>query len=369
VWNATIPYQGLEIAAAIGEVVLAFRLARRFGSGRLEILHAAWILAAIAAVLAPPAYLIFLATDRWVSPVYAHVGTQFWAFSVVFPVATIARSIRAPRTKGSAALIAAALGCLALAADMLAIEPNRLEESELRVALPAWRGGEVRIAHVSDLQTTGFGEREARALDAVRRMHADFVVFTGDYVSKGLGSGPQIEAARRFLAGIDAPLGVFAVAGDSEEEEDRERIFAGLSNVQYLRNESRTIEVAGAPLAIVGLQRFKFDVEAGFRDVPPGVPTIVVHHDPDIVQELGDRRVDLLVAGHTHGGQICLPWLGPPVPRTQLGRDRASGFFEVNGVLVHVSRGIGLSGKFAPRVRFLCPPEVTLLHVVSGSPP
>src|SRR5262249_37368739 len=91
VWNATIPYQGLEIVAAVVEVMLAFRIARRFSSGRRRILHAAWILAAIAAALAPPAYLLFLATDRWVSPVYAQVGTQFWAFAVVFPIAAMAR--------------------------------------------------------------------------------------------------------------------------------------------------------------------------------------------------------------------------------------------------------------------------------------
>lgn len=211
-WNATFPYQGVEIVAAILEVAIAFRLARRFASGARLLLHAAWILAAIATALAPPAYALFLATDRWVSPVYAHIGTQFWAFGVVFPIVAIARRARMKITPGGAAGIVAWTGCLALAFIMLVVEPNRIEVNELRVPMPRLRGTEIRVAHVSDLQTTSFGDREARALDGVRAMHADLVVFTGDYISKGLGDDTQIAAARRFLAGLDAPHGVFVVA-------------------------------------------------------------------------------------------------------------------------------------------------------------
>jgi predicted MPP superfamily phosphohydrolase len=362
-WAATIPYQGLEILAAAAEIALAFRLTRRYGGGATRIVRVGLVLAAIGLVLVLPAYALFLATDRWVAPLYAHLGTQFWAFGVLLPAVSLFRIAITRERKTAATLLLglSALGCLLLSADALLVEPDRLQVEHEIVRLPGVHGDGVRIAHVSDLQTTGWGKREERALEAVRAMKADFVVFTGDYISKGLDCSEQIAAARRFLRGIEAPFGVFCVAGDSEEEVDREIVFAGLDSVHYLKNESYRLDVRGVPIVLVGLQRFKFDAQAAYRDVPRDLITIVIHHDPDILTEISGRRVDLLLAGHTHGGQVCLPWLGPVVARTKLGRARAAGLFEVGGVPVHVSRGIGLAGKFAPRVRFLCPPEVTLI--------
>ena len=95
---------------------------------------------------------------------------------------------------------------------------------------------------------------------------------------------------------------------------------------------------------------------------------IVFAHRPDVLYALHrDTRVDLVVAGHTHGGQVQIPFYGPPITLSSVPRlVGAGGLHDVDGRRVYVSRGIGWEHGHAPRVRFLCPPEVSVLHL--GTP-
>jgi predicted MPP superfamily phosphohydrolase len=126
--------------------------------------------------------------------------------------------------------------------------------------------------------------------------------------------------------------------------------------VQFIINTSHVIRRGGAELPVVGIDevyRGEPDVDAAFANVKPG-PCIGVTHHPDLVDQLEGRRLDLLVCGHTHGGQIRFPFFGPlVVPSKHEGR-YAAGFRRVGGVLMYVSRGIGA----IPPIRILCRPEV-----------
>ena len=91
---------------------------------------------------------------------------------------------------------------------------------------------------------------------------------------------------------------------------------------------------------------------------------IVIGHGPDFVSDLaGAVPVDLALAGHTHGGQVVLPWLGAPYTKSRLPRRYASGLHDYGGVPIHVSAGIGMERGTAPQIRFLCPPEISVLDV------
>jgi predicted MPP superfamily phosphohydrolase len=96
---------------------------------------------------------------------------------------------------------------------------------------------------------------------------------------------------------------------------------------------------------------------------------VVFGHSPDFVRALaGWAPVDLALAGHTHGGQVVLPGFGPLVTLSRLPRRYAGGLNDYAGIPLHVSRGVGLERGSAPPIRFLCPPEVSLLRLRSESP-
>jgi predicted MPP superfamily phosphohydrolase len=101
------------------------------------------------------------------------------------------------------------------------------------------------------------------------------------------------------------------------------------------------------------------------RGAPSGDLRIVFGHNPNFVAQLAPlgKVADLVLAGHTHGGQVALPFLGPPYTKTSLPNRYASGLHDYMGLPLHVSAGIGMERAAAPQIRFLCPPEICLLEV------
>ncbi len=91
---------------------------------------------------------------------------------------------------------------------------------------------------------------------------------------------------------------------------------------------------------------------------------MLLFHMPDRVQEARAGGVDLYLAGHTHGGQIRLPLYGAMLTATETGKRYEMGRYDLDGLTLYVSRGIGMEGMAAPRARFLCPPEIVCLDIV-----
>ena len=100
------------------------------------------------------------------------------------------------------------------------------------------------------------------------------------------------------------------------------------------------------------------------RRAPPADLRIVIGHGPDFVAELaGQVPVDLALAGHTHGGQIVLPFIGALYTKSSLPRSYASGLHDFRGIPMNVSAGVGMERGTAPQIRFLCPPEISVIDV------
>jgi len=233
--------------------------------------------------------------------------------------------------------------------------------------------GTLRILHLSDMQVWRVGAYEERVVRAAVALHPDIILMTGDYVQTRLTPDYWDRAAelRELLRreGFGAPLGIHAVPGDTDG--DGVGLFDGL-DVRWLRNESRVIDLPGGwRLTLVGLTR-DTSRRRGGRDAlevvlaaPATDLLIVMGHGPDFVAELAGRvPVDLALAGHTHGGQIVLPFFGPPLTLTRLPRRYAAGGLnDYAGVPLHVSRGAGMERGSAPQIRFLCPPEICLIEM------
>jgi hypothetical protein len=137
-----------------------------------------------------------------------------------------------------------------------------------------------------------------------------------------------------------------------------------------LRNEVTTIRLNGVEFYLAGLEQIEQpagDAFSALADLPPSGPTILMAHYPSTVYELRSGNVDLMLSGHTHGGQWRVPLCGCLWANDHIHPRYARGLHRINGTLLNVSAGIGTSGVFAWRIN--CPSEITLLTLRSGSCP
>lgn len=306
-----------------------------------------------AVVLVPAAgAALLLASSRW------GAGGRPWRRLTV-PV----------RLAAAAALVAAPVGVYATW-----IEPFRLRVETARVPVPDGREGSgvVRVGVLTDLQTDGVTDYERSAVDRLLAQRPDVILLPGDVFQ---GTPAQLEATRpalrELLGRLDAPGGVFLVLGDTDGAGDHLRELTRGTAVRLLVNESARVEVRGRRLTIGGVELVpagaaarglveRLETAGGDGDV-----RILLAHRPDVALRLRPHsRIDLVVAGHTHGGQVVIPGFGPPVTLTRVPRAvAAGGLHALAGNAIYVSRGVGCERGEAPRIRFFCPPEVSLLEV------
>jgi predicted MPP superfamily phosphohydrolase len=249
------------------------------------------------------------------------------------------------------------------------IEPRRLVEAPHALALPGWPGrcDGLRIDVASDLHVGSPHNGVERLDDIVRRLSAsdaDAVFLAGDYLIQSVLFGDYVPA--ETIAGHLRPLAarkpVFAVLGNHDWWDDGPRMRAALESagVVVLENQSRRVVLRGCDVWIAGIGDFwegRPDPARAYAGIPPGAPVVALTHNPDVFPVLPPRAA-LVVAGHTHGGQVDLPLLGRRVVPSQYGERYAIGHVVEGGRHLFVTPGIGMS--ILP-VRFGVTPEISRL--------
>jgi predicted MPP superfamily phosphohydrolase len=251
------------------------------------------------------------------------------------------------------------------------IEPNRLVVHTETIQITSWPKelSGLRIVVFSDIHVGSHDIDEAKVRTIVERTNAlqpELIVILGDYIT---GNGwtrrrvePEVFAP--MLKELHAPLGVYSVLGNHDWWYDGRRVRAALeeNGIKVLDNEVLKIQRGGNSLWLVGLadlwtrpQR----IEQTIQQVPDGQPLIALTHNPDIFPRVS-QRVPLLLAGHTHGGQVRFPLIGTVVQISEYGQRYVSGHVFENNHHLFVTTGIGTS--IAP-FRFGVPPEIVLLTV------
>lgn len=248
------------------------------------------------------------------------------------------------------------------------VEPSLLRLREASVAVAGWPGAPLRVALVSDLHAGApFSDvaKMRRVAALVAAQHPDLVLLLGDYCITGIPGGtplPVVEWAPAFGA-IPAPLGVFGVLGNHDWWDDAGGIRTGLEAAGVgvlenaavpLRSGEDTFWLAGVGDVFTGHDRADTALEA----VPHGASVLAMSHGPAVIDALGGRA-SLVVAGHTHGGQVYLPIFTEAVLNLRWRR----GLYEAGGVPLYVTSGVGNS---VLPIRFGVPPEVVLLTVQPG---
>jgi predicted MPP superfamily phosphohydrolase len=253
-------------------------------------------------------------------------------------------------------------------------EPSSLRISEHRLSLATWPGecDGLRITVLADLHIGSPYNGLDRLREVVERANAadaDLILLPGDYVIQGVIGGEFVapEEAAKILRQLKAPAGVFAVLGNHDRILGAERVESALRSQRIPVLEDKGVEVHydNCRINLVGVSDFwegPHDVRKALAGVSAAIPTLVFTHNPDVFPEIPPHVV-LTIAGHTHGGQVYLPGIGRPVVPSQYGQRYAAGHIEESGKHLYVSSGVGTS--IMP-VRFLVPPEITVLELYKG---
>jgi predicted MPP superfamily phosphohydrolase len=243
------------------------------------------------------------------------------------------------------------LGLLALslptaaAVDAGCVEPRRLRTSHLTLN----PGGALRFVHFTDLHYKGDARYAAQMVRAINDLAPQFVCFTGDLVEDNCFA----PAALEFIQQIKAP--VYGSPGNHD-------YWSGASFAEYGRAFAatgggwlvdRSVVLGGPDVEIVGMA--KRGIHA--LEAPQASRRLLLLHYPEMADRLGGARFDLIMAGHSHGGQVRLPFYGPLVLPWGVGRYDL-GYFETPGGPLYVNAGIGT--YYLP-IRFNCRPELTLV--------
>jgi hypothetical protein len=220
-----------------------------------------------------------------------------------------------------------------------------------------------RILHLSDLHADGLPGLAECVSDRLSGLQVDLCVLTGDY--RFAVSGPCHNVypnMERLLAGINARHGVVGILGNHDLAEmvpEFERM-----GVRMLVNESLELRRGPDSVWLIGLDDPHYygcdDLPGALLDVPEPAFKILLVHTPELIPEADQHGVHLYLCGHTHGGQICVPFFGPLLTHANCPRKYARGAWQYNNVIGYTSPGVGCSGVAA---RFLCPPELVLIEL------
>jgi predicted MPP superfamily phosphohydrolase len=269
-------------------------------------------------------------------------------------------------------------GLAALAAALLVwafvIGPSGLRNEDYDLALPGWPAAcdGTRVAVLTDLHVgspfNGIGKLH-RVVALTQDAHPDLVLLAGDYVITDVPGGhftPPEEIAG-VLGALSAPLGVWAVLGNHDRWFDGARVQRALetAGIPVLEDESRRLEHGGCAFWLAGIGDYwttRHDVGAALAQVSDSAPVLLFTHNPDVFPEVPDG-VALSIAGHTHGGQVYIPFVGRPIVPSKYHERFAIGPIVEGGRHYFVSSGVGTS--ILP-VRFLVTPEVSVLSLRAG---
>jgi predicted MPP superfamily phosphohydrolase len=251
------------------------------------------------------------------------------------------------------------------------IEPNRLVVHYEAVKIENWPTGlsGLRIALISDIHTGAWyidDRKLQRIVELTNQQQPDLIVLLGDYMVSNNWHGHRVEpeVTAAALKNLKAPLGVYAVLGNHDWWYDGDKVRRAFeqNGIPVLEDEVAEVKWRDTSIWLAGLGDLwtrGAHINQTLAKVPPGATVIALTHNPDIFPRL-PQTVPLLLAGHTHGGQVTFPLIGAAVVPSDFGQKYTAGHVYENGHHLFVTTGIGTS--IMP-VRFRVPPEIAVLTI------
>ena len=261
----------------------------------------------------------------------------------------------------------------ALGADAFLIQPNIPRVVRQEIALKRWpsRMDGFTVALLSDFHYDPvFSVHPIRSCIAtVNALHPDLIALTGDFVTAPeigeLSEGAAAaEPCADLLSQLKAPHGLWAVLGNHDLSSDAERVSHALTSkgIPILTNRVVPIEKDGGRFWLSGIDDVMDgapNLDSALRGISANEATVLLAHEPDYADNVAGYPVDLQLSGHTHGGQVRLPFV-PPLFMPDWGKKYVLGLYQIQNLTLYTTAGIG-TVRLA--VRFNCPPEITLITV------
>jgi uncharacterized protein len=276
---------------------------------------------------------------------------------------------------GAAAMLTA-VAMFAVRVYATHIEPKRIRMRRIRV--PTTRVSRpVRLVHISDMETDAVRRHERRVARLLKALEADLIIHTGDLLNPipPATYRSEVPKMRDVWSQFEPPMGKLTTIGEVDEPIEEE-LRRGIGGLRSISDSTVTVGEDSARISIHALSLARSRGEDGVRAAveewltgSDGTFRLLVGHSPDYILEVQDLPIDLCLAGHTHGGQIRIPFFGPIVTLSKVPRKLAFGFHEVGNTRINVTGGVGFehSGN-APAIRINCPPEICLIELVPTAP-
>lgn len=265
------------------------------------------------------------------------------------------------------------------------IEPERLVVRHIQIKTPKLTQP-VRILHLTDIQAGSIGPYQKAIFDTIDSLKPDLILNSGDFLQVVLpatfeSEWPKLHA---LIRRVNPRLGTYGVFGDAELEGEKKRHMyqmrpEELAPLVMLASKSVRIDTGFGPISLLGLNLFHSqNYEWAQRSIKPWLQQsdpndfrIVLGHSPNFALGLKEAPIDLCLAGHTHGGQVRVPFYGALINYSEVPREWLSGFRSIGIPYLNVSAGAGSNRKDGlPPIRFNCPTEITLLELLpTQSPP
>lgn len=263
------------------------------------------------------------------------------------------------------------------------IEPRLYQINRYDVSLHKPLGRSYRVLHLTDIHFAKKDGKLGGFFDRLAKESYDFVFVTGDVIDCEEGITSCVENLKKF----SPALGTYVVFGNHDyfdyhlwdvisnsspsngrlKYKNRPDLFEKAlekEGIRVMRNETEEIKSGRDSLLIHGLDdpvTGRANIRKAMQDFDPAKVNILLTHTVDVFLDIGEGEIDLSFSGHSHGGQICMPLLGPVVIHTVFGRHYAAGIRRLRGAVCSISRGVGASRFFF--LRFLAPPEAIVLNV------
>lgn len=254
------------------------------------------------------------------------------------------------------------------------VEPGWIDVVQISLKLPhlspTFAG--FRLVQISDLHMGGWMNRERlqRVVRQVLDEAPDLVVMTGDFVTGHSWNDTlqtSLDELVQELSALTETHTTLAVLGNHDYWTDAEAVRQALQicRIQTLGNDVYTLSRSGEQLHIAGIDDIwegHDRLELVLEKLPPSGAAVLLAHEPDFADRSAETgRFDLQLSGHSHGGQVVLPWFGPPI-LPHLGRKYPLGLYQVKEMFQYTNRGAGM---IAPYIRFNCRPEITVFTLES----
>jgi uncharacterized protein len=240
------------------------------------------------------------------------------------------------------------------------IEPYHIEVNVIPIKTSKLTHTTFRIVQISDLHCNKKQRNEQNIIKIVNSLKPDVIVFTGDAVNT-----PAALALFKYtMQNLKASMAKLAVYGNWETIHWPGLDFYSGTGFKLLNAETVELTKAGQKITISGLSCDNdFAVKKTLQNLSKDTFNLFCYHSPELINDINDFNVDLYLCGHTHGGQIALPFYGALVTLSKYGKKYEAGKYTVGKTLLYVNRGLGLEGRPAPQVRFLARPEITVFDI------